>query len=121
MAFPMTPPPLHLTTVTVTSPRPLELARFYARLLGWTVTAEEPPGWAEVRSPSGAAPKLDFELDPEPVRPGQAVTVNLQADDLDAAVEWAVSQGAVLAGVVEEQDDLRVLLDPDGHPFGLFR
>jgi predicted enzyme related to lactoylglutathione lyase len=116
----VTPPELRLTTVTVTSPRPLELARFYAELLGWSVTAEE-EDWAEVRSPTGAAPKLDFERTDTPVGPDQAVTVNLQVDDLDAAVEWAVSRGATLVGVVEEQDDLRVLHDPDGHPFGIFR
>ena len=127
MSHPVTPPTLRLTTVTITSPRPRELAQFYARLLGWSVTVEEPgpdespnAGWAEAR-PSDGSLELDFEYDPAPVRPEQAVTINLQVDDLEVAVDWAVSQGAVLVGVVEEQDHLRVLLDPDGHPFGLFR
>ena len=40
-------------------------------------------------------------------------------DDLDAAVSDAVAAGARLAEF-QPQDDVRVLLDPAGHPFCLW-
>jgi Glyoxalase-like domain len=39
--------------------------------------------------------------------------------DLDAGAEWAVSQGARLADH-QPQEGVRVMLDPEGHPFCLF-
>jgi hypothetical protein len=39
--------------------------------------------------------------------------------DLDQAVRFAEQAGAVTAGF-QPQDDVRVLLDPAGHPFCLF-
>ncbi|MEM9515549.1 MAG: VOC family protein [Actinomycetota bacterium] len=39
--------------------------------------------------------------------------------DLDAAVRWAVDQGAVVADH-QPQTDVRVMIDPEGHPFCLF-
>ena len=48
------------------------------------------------------------------------VHLDVAAEDLDAAVAWALELGATLAEH-QPQDDVRVLLDPDGHPFCLFR
>lgn len=45
---------------------------------------------------------------------------DIAVDDLDAAVGWAVDAGAALAET-QPQEDVRVLLDPDGHPFCLFK
>ena len=39
--------------------------------------------------------------------------------DLAAAVEHAEAAGATVAGY-QPQDDVRVMLDPDGHPFCLY-
>lgn len=39
--------------------------------------------------------------------------------DLDAGVSWAAAQGASLAEH-QPQRDVRVMLDPEGHPFCLF-
>ena len=58
-----------------------------------------------------------------PATPGRQqmmVHLDVAADDLDAAVTWALEGGATLAEH-QPQDDVRVLLDPDGHPFCLFR
>ena len=46
--------------------------------------------------------------------------LDIEVDDLDAAVEWALAVGATLADY-QPQDDVRVCLDPAGHPFCLFR
>ncbi len=44
--------------------------------------------------------------------------LDIQVDDLEAAGAHAVEASAVLAGY-QPQDDVRVYLDPAGHPFCL--
>ncbi|WP_206062009.1 VOC family protein [Nonomuraea basaltis] len=123
--------------MTIGTSQPSELARFYSQLLSLPVTADEGPvpgepdkgGWAQIRPPEQVnAPTLDFEYErcyARPVWPSvsgrQTATqhLDIKVDDLPAAVDWAVACGAVLAEV-QPQDDVRVLLDPDGHPFCLF-
>lgn len=129
-------PSLRLTSVTIGTSQPHELADFYARLLGRPVTDEDPPeagdptrgGWAQIRQPE-QGPTLNFEFEQcfsRPVWPSregeQTATAHLDihVDDLGAAVEWAVAQGATLAEF-QPQEDVRVLFDPSGHPLCLFR
>jgi hypothetical protein len=45
---------------------------------------------------------------------------DFQVGDLDSAVEDAVALGATLADA-QPQENVRVLLDPAGHPFCLCR
>jgi hypothetical protein len=45
--------------------------------------------------------------------------LDVHVDDLAAAVEFAVSLGARPAAF-QPQEDVRVMLDPAGHPFCLF-
>jgi catechol 2,3-dioxygenase-like lactoylglutathione lyase family enzyme len=130
-------PSLRVTSVSISAPDPRELAEFYGRLLGLTVTTTEPPragfppedGWAQIRPPSEiGGPTLNFEYEAEyaaPTWPSVAGRQQLQAhldiavDDLDTAVEWAQQVGAALA-VFQPQEGVRVMLDPVGHPFCLF-
>ena len=106
-------------------------------MLEWPVTAEDPArpgyppedGWAQVRPPPGKiGPRLNFEYEEQytrPVWPSEAgqqhVTVHLDVavSDLDTAVAWATEAGAALAGY-QPQDDVRVMIDPAGHPFCFF-
>lgn len=131
-------PRLQVTSVTIGTSQPRELARFYSHLLGLPVTTEEGPapdepeegGWAQIRPPEHTvAPTLNFEYErcyARPVWPSvsgkqtASQHLDIEVDDLDAAVEWAVGCGAVPAEF-QPQEDVRVLLDPDGHPFCLFR
>jgi hypothetical protein len=46
--------------------------------------------------------------------------LDIQVDDLDSAVEWAAACGARIAEF-QPQHDVRVMFDPAGHPFCLFR
>jgi catechol 2,3-dioxygenase-like lactoylglutathione lyase family enzyme len=133
----MTRPSLRVTSVTIGTAQPHDLAHFYADLLGWTVTAEDPPdpgdpvrgGWAQIRPPVGVVgPTLNFEYELHfsrpiwPSVPGEQTAsqhLDIWVDDLDASVEWAVARGATLADF-QPQDDVRVLIDPSGHPFCLF-
>lgn len=116
---------------------PRDLARFYAALLKWPVSAMEEPkpgepengGWAQIRPPEGVpGPTLNFEYERcfrRPVWPAvmgeQTASQHLDiwVDDLDAAVDWAVTCGALL-DEVQPQEHVRVMRDPDGHPFCLF-
>ncbi|MDR0343567.1 MAG: VOC family protein [Nocardiopsaceae bacterium] len=131
------PPRMDATSVTIGAPAPRDLAAFYARLLGWPVTAEEPAqpgfppedGWAQLRPPPGKiGPTLNFEYEAQftrpvwPSEPGkQHITEHLDiaVDDLPAAVAWATEAGATLAGH-QPQESVRVMIDPAGHPFCLF-
>ena len=105
------------------------LAAFYAELLGWTVV-EEYPGWIKVRHPSGdlLPAGLSFHGDERYVppvwpstddEPQQQVHLDIAVDDLDAGVAWALECGATVAGF-QPQPHVRVMLDPEGHPFCLF-
>jgi hypothetical protein len=47
------------------------------------------------------------------------IHLDIEADDLDDAVAWAIEAGATLAEH-QPQEGVRVLLDPAGHPFCLF-
>ena len=131
------PPHMDVTSVTIGAPNPRTLAAFYARLLGWPVTAEEGPppgappedGWAQVRPPEGTAGlTLNFEYEAQYSRPQwpsqagrQHITQHLDiaVEDLDAAVAWAEQAGATQAGY-QPQERVRVMIDPAGHPFCLF-
>lgn len=130
-------PQIRVTSVTIGTSRPRALARFYSDLLGLPVTASEGPrpgepeqaGWAQVRPPEGVpGPTLNFEYERcfrRPVWPavqGEQTAsqhLDIRVDDLPAAVAWAEACGAGLAEF-QPQDRVRVMLDPDGHPFCLF-
>lgn len=117
---------LSLSGIVLDAPDPQALARFYQRLLGWEVSQDE-PGWVKLRSPEGGA-GLSFQEESNyvrpvwPARPGDqqmSVHLDVRVDDLAAAGEHAVEAGAVLADF-QPQQDVRVYLDPAGHPFCLF-
>ncbi|MER6347376.1 VOC family protein [Streptomyces sp. NPDC001595] len=119
-------PRFALSATTLDAPNAHELARFYQGLLGWPVRKEE-PGWVEIAPPDGGT-GLSFQTEPLFTRPqwpsapsGQQMMMHLdiEVDDLPAAVEHAVALGATAADF-QPQDDVRVLRDPAGHPFCLW-
>jgi len=107
-----------------------ELAGFYGRLLGWEVTDRDGAGWVGMRDPAGGV-GLNFQAEEwyePPVWPEQPGSLDkmlhfeILTDDLDAAVAHAVACGARIAPHQPEdraRDQLRVMLDPAGHPFCL--
>lgn len=119
-------PRLTLTATVLDSPDARELAGFYERLLGWPRDEDE-PDWVTLRAPGGGA-GLAFQTESNHVRPvwpagpgdpQMMVHLDIQVDDLDAASAHAVAAGATLAEF-QPQDDVRVHLDPAGHPFCLY-
>ncbi|KAB1915812.1 VOC family protein [Micromonospora sp. AMSO31t] len=119
-------PRLTMTTTVLDAPDARELAGFYERLLGWSRDEDE-PGWV-VLAASGGGAGLAFQTEPAYVRPvwpagpgepQMMAHLDIKVDDLDAASAYAVSLGATVADF-QPQDDVRVHLDPAGHPFCIY-
>lgn len=119
-------PAMTLTATVLGAPDPRALARFYQRLLGWSLGSDE-PGWVTLRPPGGGA-GLSFQTEEAHVRPTwpagpgdqqMQLHLDIEVDDLEAAGAQAVAAGAVPAEH-QPQEDVRVYLDPAGHPFCLW-
>jgi catechol 2,3-dioxygenase-like lactoylglutathione lyase family enzyme len=102
------------------------MAAFYGGLLGWKPTVIE-SDWVLMRNPDGGV-GLSFQADPAyvpPVWPESAgaqqkmIHLDVLVDDLEAAVVAVLEAGGRLHDH-QPRDDLRVVLDPAGHPLCLF-
>ena len=113
-----------LSGVVLDSKDPQGLADFYQKLLGLERTQDEPE-WVKLMPPEGET-GLSFQHEPlhrSPTWPsGEAeqmqVHLDFQVGDLAAATAHAVAAGATLAEF-QPQENVRVMLDPAGHPFCL--
>jgi predicted enzyme related to lactoylglutathione lyase len=112
--------------VVLEAPDGVALARFYASLFGWPIAKQDDDGGA-IAVP-GTSSYLAFQSAPDyipPVWPAaegrqqMMMHIDVAVDDLAAAVTDAIALGATLAGY-QPQEDVRVLLDPAGHPFCLY-
>ena len=109
----------------IEAPDPGALARFYSQLLDWPIGHEE-PGTAILAAPEGSIflvfqQATDYtrpEWPPVDGRQRPMMHFDFQVGDLDDAVGEAVALGATLAEH-QPQENVRVLLDPAGHPFCL--
>lgn len=109
------------------TPDPAGLARFYAGLLGGEPNALD-EDFVTLKV-DDSTHYLAFQLEPDhrpPVWPtpragDQQMQVHLDVGvaSVEEAVEDAIALGARLAEF-QPQDDVRVLLDPAGHPFCLY-
>jgi catechol 2,3-dioxygenase-like lactoylglutathione lyase family enzyme len=102
------------------------LARFYSELRGWPIWKQDEAG-ASLDPGEGVA-YLAIQHNPDYVRPvwpgasgNQQMMLHLdfEVTDLDAEVVRAVELGAELPDH-QPQANVRVLLDPAGHPFCLY-
>jgi catechol 2,3-dioxygenase-like lactoylglutathione lyase family enzyme len=119
---------VRLTAATLDAPDARELAAFYLRLLpGWRVRrGEDGQDWVHIRPPDGGT-GLSFQTESAyrppvwpstPDRQQMMIHLDIEVDDLERETARAVAAGARLAAL-QPQDDVRVLLDPAGHPFCL--
>lgn len=106
-----------------------ELAKFYATLLNWEIGFNDeeyawvyPPG-----THHGSYPGIVFQRNPEYIPPvwpeepeaqQQMAHLDFAVNDLDKAVQHAISCGAKIADD-QFSDSWRVMFDPSGHPFCL--
>jgi catechol 2,3-dioxygenase-like lactoylglutathione lyase family enzyme len=114
--------------VTLDAPNARELAHFYARLLGWQLFESDGDDGAAVAPSETAGYSLEFQTEAlyaRPVWPAEAgqpqmsMHLEIEVDDLDEAVAYAVGVGAEEAAF-QPQSTVRVMLDPAGHPFCLY-
>ncbi len=119
-------PTFRLVAAVLGAPHASTLAGFYAELTGWPV-ADDDGDWTMLRDPAGGA-GLSFQTEAgyrapvwpaQPGAPQMTAHLDIAVDDVDAGVARAVALGARLADH-QPQDDVRVMLDPAGHPFCLF-
>ena len=111
----------------IEAPDPAALAGFYSALLDWPIGHTE-PGTAVLAPPGGAVyvvfqQATDYLPPTWPPEQGDQrpmMHLDFQVGDLDSAVADAVALGATLAAH-QPHDNVRVLLDPAGHPFCLCR
>lgn len=109
------------------TPDPVGLARFYAGLLGGEIDDRDPT-FVTLKVTSGDSTYLGFRREPDHVAPvwpqgrdDQQMQVHLDVGvtSVADAIEDAIALGARLADF-QPQDDVRVMLDPAGHPFCLY-
>jgi catechol 2,3-dioxygenase-like lactoylglutathione lyase family enzyme len=119
-------PRFSLATVVLDCSDAHLLADFYLKLLGWEVRWSE-PDWVLISSPEGGT-ALSFQSEAGyrppvwPERPDEQqkmLHLDIRVEDLEEAGAHATAAGATLADF-QPQDDVRVYLDPAGHPFCLF-
>jgi catechol 2,3-dioxygenase-like lactoylglutathione lyase family enzyme len=130
-------PTIALRTVNLDCADAAAMSRFYGGLLGWEPTETE-PDWVMMRDPAGGTglsfqAREDYEPPAWPEEPGrQQKMIHLDIRVTPAgpspeegqaalaeAVKLALSAGGTLAGA-QGREDLRVILDPAGHPLCLF-
>ena len=115
-----------VSSTVLGTPDPPGLAHFYRDLLTWEIREEEPE-WVVLKPPGGTT-GLAFQLETGhvpptwPAGPGDQqmqLHLDIGVPDLEAGVRRALELGATQA-TFQAQDDVRVMLDPAGHPFCLF-
>lgn len=128
-------PPFRLSNTVIGTPDPPGLAEFYRTLLGWRYRDEDhedDPTWIVIK-PLGDTDDqpqvgLAFQLEEQHVPPvwpagrdDQQMQLHLDigVEDLAAGVARAEELGATQAAH-QPQHDVRVMLDPAGHPYCLF-
>ena len=113
--------------VVLDAPDARELAHFYQRLLGWKIFNES-DGWADLAPSDAAGYNFSFATERHYVRPvwptvngepQMSLHLDIEVDDLDEAVAYALEVGAEQAEY-QPQETVRVMFDPAGHPFCLY-
>ncbi len=117
---------MRISATVLNATNPQALAAFYQKLLGWTRVADE-PDWVKIEPPGGGTglsfqPESIYVRPTWPAAPGEQqmmMHLDIASSDLERDVARAIELGATLADH-QPQVDVRVMLDPDGHPFCLF-
>jgi predicted enzyme related to lactoylglutathione lyase len=94
---------------------PESLARFWQAVLGGAVRHNDE--WVEVHPPGGHI--VGFQKVPEPKTGKNRVHLDVEVDDIEAAVRAAVELGATKVGdvVTDPISSFQVMLDPEGNEF----
>ena len=111
--------------LNVDTPDPAGLARWWAELLGWRITYEDPDE-VVLEPPAGSpedglAPDILFYRVDDPKVVKNRLHVDLRPDDRDAEVARAEAMGATRVDVGQGDATWVVLADPEGNEFCILR
>lgn len=107
------------------------MAGFYSAILGWEIAGDD-DDWIALANPDGGV-ALSFQSEQwysppvwpeEPGAPSKMLHLEIAVEDVEAAVAIVIGAGgreAPTQPVDRSADQLRVMLDPAGHPFCLVR
>ena len=99
---------------------PAGSASFYQDVFAWSVSDDNALGYKTVTTGAGAG--IDGGFWPLPPEGHQMVQLFIQVDDMAAYCERATAAGAqtiIPPQKLPDGDEMAVLLDPQGFPFGL--
>ena len=114
---------LSIEALTIDSPQPDRLARFYEQLLGWTRTYDD-DGEIVIEDPDGTAVPFLFLEVGDPKATKNRLHLDLRPDDQEAEVARALELGATHVDIGQHEDpDVTwvVLADPDGNELCILR
>ncbi len=122
----MARPALSISTINMDCGDAQAMADFYGPFLGWEISYRD-GNFILLRDPDGGTGVSfqeyeDYQPPVWPEQPGEQwkmIHLDVKVEDLEAAVGHARACGARLAEY-QGRDDLRVMMDPAGHPFCLF-
>lgn len=109
-----------LEQIVIDSNDPATLVRFWAGLLGGEPVDRE-YNWSHVEPPEGI--RMSFQPVPEQKNQKNRLHLDIEVDDIEAAVIKAVNLGAHREGVMhtDEQGSFQVMRDPEGNEFCFVR
>jgi catechol 2,3-dioxygenase-like lactoylglutathione lyase family enzyme len=119
-------PALRIETINMDCGDSQAMADFYGQFLGWEIKWRD-GDFIIMGNPEGG-PNISFEPYANyrppvwPEKPGEQwkmIHLDIKVEDVEAAVAHALACGGRLAKY-QGREDLRVMLDPAGHPFCLF-
>lgn len=114
--------PNAVTRFQILSKTPNETADFYSRLFGWSVSADNKMGYREINT--GSDKGIHGGIWPAPPTAPDCVQLFIAVDNVAASVKKAEGLGAkVIIPVTSlpDGDEIAVMQDPHGMPFGIFR
>ncbi len=103
------------------SRNPERTAEFYSALFGWTIDADNPLGYRQIRT--GAGRGIDGGIWPAPPQAAPFVQLFIEVPDVAAAALKATTLGAHVimpAQRLPQGETLAILQDVDGMSFGVY-
>ena len=110
---------MRVTQFQILAKNPDRAADFYERAFGWQVRSDNALAYRTLETGGIAG-----GIWPAPPEGSAMVQLFLEVDDVSGAVGCATQAGAQVVippSTLPDGDEMAVILDPEGVPFGLFR
>jgi predicted enzyme related to lactoylglutathione lyase len=106
----------------IVTKNPDRLAQFYKKLFGWEIQANNALGYRTIDTASERG--INGGIWPAPPEAPGMVQLFMEVEDVGRHVQQATALGAkviVPPQKLPDGDEMAVLVDPEGIPFGMFR